>query len=205
MIIRAEPKMKNIFKKMIMILSGVLLFWIALTIWVEYSGGEKTSFVGNRSSSKKALIVYNPDPIYNLDEQVCEKFAEGLAGQDFYIKVATVKSANKDLKEYDLYVFCANTYNWSPDWLINDHIRNHSKLDNKKVVTITLGSGSTKRAKRLLEQVILSKNADLLYSGAFWLLKPNDEERMAEKNTKVATDMAGDLGSEIGLKLSAFN
>jgi len=176
----------------------VLILWLILTVWVQYAGGEKAAIVGNEDAAKRALIVYNPDPFYNLDEQVCKSFAEGLVGHGFTTKVATVKAAQNDTEDYDLYVFCANTYNWSPDWLIQRFIKKHPNLEVKNAVAITLGSGSTKRAKRLLETALCNRDVVLLDSREYWLNRPNDENRMEEKNAKVVNDLARQFGDEIG-------
>lgn len=189
---------------MIFVLTGILIVWTALTIWAEYSGGSKVVTIGNNSSFKNVLIVYNPDPIYNLDEQICENFAKGLANENFNVKIATVKVAKKELNHYYLYVFCANTYNWAPDWLVKSYIEKHPHLKDKNAIGITLGSGSTERSQRILEETINSKQAKLLDSKTYWLLKPNDENRMKENNIKVALDMAEKFGTEIGKKINSI-
>jgi flavorubredoxin len=194
--------MKKYLRKVIFILIGISIAWTVLTIWVEYYGDSKEVFVGSNSSSHEALIVYNPDPIYNFDEQICVNFANGLSNQNCYVKVATVKAAKKDTLDYDLYVFCANTYNWAPDWLVKDFIEKHADIKGKKVVAITLGSGSTEQAMMLLEKSINSRQAKLLDSKTYWLLKPNDEKRMEEKNVAVAIDMAEKFGSEMGIRIN---
>lgn len=180
---------------------GFLAFWTLLTFWVEYAGKQKLEVIGSDGSTKKALIVYNPDPLYNLDEQVCKGFAAGLTAQGISATIATVKMAKKDRTDYDLYVFCANTYNWAPDWQTVKLIKQIPHLDNKNVVAITLGSGSTARAKRKLEEAISARNANLMGSKTYWLLRPNDENRMEEKNNLVATDMATQFGLVIGKSL----
>ena len=197
---RRKFKINRSLRNTGLVLLGIFAVWTALTFWVEYSGIEKVVFEGKDDASKKALIVYNPDPIYKLDEQVCISFAKGLSAHDFRVKIATVEGAKKDTVPYDLYVFCANTYNWAPDWLIKNYIQGHSDLSQQNVVAITLGSGSTSRPKRILEEAINSKGANLLDSRTYWLLRPNDEERMEEKNVEVAKDLAFKFGHEIGEK-----
>jgi hypothetical protein len=62
------------------ILILILAFaWFLLGIWVNYSGEQKLRYVGDIEATKRALIIYNPDPIYNLDEQLSLSFAEGLS------------------------------------------------------------------------------------------------------------------------------
>jgi len=190
--------MKKILRKVSYVAVGILLVWTILTVWAQYTGAAKTLSFGDASSSKKALIVYNPDPIYNLDEQVCIAFAQGLVTQDFHATVATVQS-QKAAQGYDLYVFCGNTYNWAPDWLITNYINNHQEaFVNKKAIAIMVGAGSTKRAKRLLQQSIKKTNAHLVDARTYWLMRPNDETRMEENNNKVAQAMANAFGVQIG-------
>jgi len=182
---------------------GIILFWMVLTIWANNSGNDRALSLGSETSTYTALIVYNPDPIYNLDEQVCHAFAEGLKETGFYSQLASLDYEGIDTKQdYDLIVFCANTYNWAPDWKTTKFIANYPDLANQNVVALTLGSGSTARAKRLLEKAINKRNANLIESKEFWLMKPNDETRMDESNVAVATDMAQDLGLHVGLFLS---
>ncbi len=195
--------MNKRLKKWGYIFIGIILFWMVLTIWANNSGNKQLLTVGDEDAKYSALIVYNPDPIYNLDEQVCTAFAQGLKETGFYSQVASLDYEDIDTqKEYDLIVFCANTYNWAPDWKTTEFIATYPELTDKNVVAITLGSGSTGRAKRLLDQAITKRNANLIESKEFWLMKPNDEARMDESNVDVATDMAEDLGLHIGLFLT---
>ena len=92
---------------------------------------KKPKTIGDENATKKALIIYNPDPLYNLDEQVCKSFAEGLGKHGFSSKVATVRLAPQESETYDLYVFCANTYNWAPDWLVTKYIKGHANRKGK--------------------------------------------------------------------------
>lgn len=190
--------MKKNTKIGLIILGVLLVFWVILTLWVEYSGEEKTIFIGNKDANLTALIVYNPDPIYNLDEKVCLAFANAVSGHGFYTKIATIKAAQQDLSKYDCYVFCANTYNWSPDRSIKKYIQNHLLLKNSNVVAITLGSGSTAHSRQILENLIVNKSAKLIHSESIWLLKPNDETRMEEDNVDVGMEKAVKMGHEVG-------
>lgn len=180
---------------------GLFIVWSLLTIWVNFVGTEKLSSIGDPLAAKKVLIVYNPDPIYNLDEQVCTGFAQGISQRGFIATIATTSLAELDTTEYDLYVFCANTYNWAPDWQIARLIKRHPALAFKNTIAITLGAGSTDRAKRLLESIILTKQGNLLESRSFWSLKPNDDNFPNENNIHLAVKMAKGWGEEIGQRL----
>lgn len=118
--------MEKSLRRIANIITTVLGIWAFLTIWVEVSGKKTTWQIGNPSSPQKALIVFDPDPFYNLDEQLCLAFGEELGANNYYVTIATA-SAAKILKNqpFDLYVLCANTYNWRPDWAISRLIKKH--------------------------------------------------------------------------------
>ncbi len=118
--------------------------WTFLTVWVERTGPKRSWQLGSQTAKKRALIVYDPDPFYNLDEQVSRSFGQALADEGLQVTVATVAAvSNTDNQPIDLYVFCANTYNFRPDWAVRDFIQKQTNLDGKSVVAITLGGGST--------------------------------------------------------------
>lgn len=183
----------------LVVLGLTLIIWMVLSVIVDKKGPEKTVIVGKHDAEDKAIIIYDPDPIYNLDEKVSRSFAEGLAKKGWVSKIVTVAAVNNVEEEpYDLYVFCANTYNWTPDKAIRDHIKNNGYLQGKKVVAITLGSGSTKRSQRMLENLIEEKQATLIDSRVFWLMKPNDESITGQRsNIKRAVEMANAFGKEV--------
>ena len=58
----------------IVVLSSVV--WILLTLWVQRTSANKTWQLGNAAKGPLALIVFNPDPIYNLDEQISLAFGQ---------------------------------------------------------------------------------------------------------------------------------
>lgn len=185
-----------------MLLGVIAIVWTMLTFYVQREGPEAMSSIGESVNNPKALIVYDPDPFYDLDEQVCTSFALGLAEEGWSSKVVSVAST-KDLgkETYDLYVFCANTYNWAPDRSVSNYIKDHQNLKEKKTVAITLGSGSTERSKRILEELIKQKEASLMASKTFWLMRLNDESRIKESNIKVAVETANAFGKQIAQRM----
>lgn len=194
--------MKKILNITLIGLSAILVIWTILTFWAEGIGTNKTWETGNPSSVKKALIVYDPDPFYNLDQQVCEGFGKALADSGWHITYATVAAASKmKADSIALYVFCANTYNWSPDWAVTGFIEKNVVLKDKNVVAITVGGGSTARSKRVLADIIKESGGILLGSETYWLWQPNDETRMEEPNSKIAVEMAEKFGEEIRVKI----
>ncbi len=186
----------------LVILGSTLIVWIVLTVVVGKKGPEKVAVIGMPNAGHKALIVYDPDPIYNLDEKISKSFAEGLSEKGWVSKVVTVAAAKNFEKEFfDLYVFCANTYNWAPDRAIRNHIKNNDYLQGEHVVAITLGSGSTKRSQRLLEDLIKQKDAILIDSRTFWLMKPNTESKTKRSNSKIAVEKANNFGKEVAERI----
>ena len=167
----------------------ILSIWIMLSLFVQMEGPYRKKEIGNKDARIKVLIVYDPDPFYNLDQQLCESFGKVLAANNFNVTIASVV-ATKELQIdlYSLYVICANTYNWDPDWAIIKFINKESSLLDKKVVALTLGAGSTKHSQKTLEKLIKHKKALLIDSKSFWLHKPNDETRLTESNVKVAQE-----------------
>ncbi|MES2849677.1 MAG: hypothetical protein V4685_11520 [Bacteroidota bacterium] len=193
--------MKKFAKWILYIAASVLLLWGILTIVAQMKGKPKAWVYKNAGASQKALIVYNPDIFYNFDEQVCKAFAEEIKNME--VTVATVAAADTiSNHNYGLYIFCANTYNWRPDWPTAGFIKNYPKLQNKPVVAITLGSGSTEASQKHFENIILSKGGKLIASRSFWLLKPNDESRMKEKNVAVCIAQVHEWAKEIVAKIS---
>jgi hypothetical protein len=181
---------------------GIAVFWVALTLWAQYSGGRHSATDCGQAAQPQVLIIYNPDPIYNLDEQVCTAFAQGLSAQNVCAKVSTVKEARKDENSYAMYVLCANTYNWAPDWGIANFIREDERVAGAKTVAITLGAGFTDRSQRVMEELLAERGAVVLASKAYWLMRPNDENRLDEPNVNVACDMASELGKELAAQLN---
>ncbi len=189
--------MRNLSKVMVITSLSIAAAWALLTWWAESAGPKGSWALGDSASPKKILIVYDPDPFYNLDEQISRSFGQGLADQGMYVQVATVQSARELADQaFDLYVFCANTYNWRPDWAVSNFINQQVVLKGKSVVAITVGSGSTAAAQKALEKLILDRGGQLLDSRSLWLLKPNDESRPKESNVTVSVSMAYTWGEQ---------
>lgn len=161
--------------------------WIVLTLFVEATGPEKTWTFGNREGTEKVLIVYDPDPFYNLDEKVCITFGEEMANHGIQANIATVAAAKElNLESFDILVFCSNTYNWAPDWAISGFIKNQPTLNSKPVIAITLGAGSTGRSQKKLEDLITRKHGKIIDSRSLWLMRPNNELVRDKANVQTA-------------------
>jgi flavorubredoxin len=173
----------------------IAILWTGLTVWVEIPGKENTVNLGSKTDSMKVLIVYDPDPIYNLDERVCRGIAKGLNENHIQVVLATAKAAKKlNLQHFESLVICANTYNWAPDKAVVTFIKESGMISNKDVVAVTVGSGSTAEARQKLEKSLNAAGANIILSKEWWLMRPNDESRMEEKNVDVAVDQAYHTG-----------
>jgi hypothetical protein len=176
----------------------LLVLWGVLTLYVEQKGPERNVDLGNVNGNRNALVVFDPDPFYNLDEQVCRAFGEGLALNNFRVKVASVTTAEKLRKDdYDLFVFCANTYNWRPDWAITSFAKEVIRLEEgKPVIAITLGAGSTESAEQALAKLVVNSGGKLLNSYTLWLWRPNNSQTSKYSNVEVAVSRAFEWGTE---------
>ena len=196
--------MRKIINKTLIGLLVLLAIWAFLTLWVERKGKSKTWETGDPATLQKILIVYDPDPFYNLDQQVCAGFGKAFEDGGWHITFATVAAAHKMATDsFTLYVFCANTYNWSPDWAITSYINENVVIKERNVVALTVGGGSTTRAKRIFENVIKESGGILLDSKEYWLWRPNDKFRLKEPNGKIAAEMAKKFGGEILAKIKS--
>jgi hypothetical protein len=173
----------------------VAIVWTLLTVWVMAPGKENVTIIGDRSDSVRVLVTYDPDPIYDLDEQVCRALAKGLAENHIGVVIATTESARKiDIRPFRSVVICANTYNWSPDRAVIQFVKDCGDLDSKDVIAITVGSGSTAKAREKFERELRLAGANIISSNEWWLMRPNDESRIKENNVEVAVDQAYHLG-----------
>jgi hypothetical protein len=181
----------------------VIIGWAALTIYVEIAGPSKQWRLQGENAKNTALVVFDPDPFYNLDEQICISFGEALKESGFNVYVATVVGAEQfKSSEFDVIIYCANTYNWRPDWSITSFIKDNKKfLTDKNCVAITLGAGSTETSQKYFEEVIENNGGKLIASYSLWLWRPNDETKMEQPNVDVAVDMAHTWGKQIAQKI----
>lgn len=161
------------------------------TFYVEQEGAEFYKEFDILDGDKNAIIIFDPDPIYDLDAQVASEMAKGFNDRKINATVASVSIAESiSLRDYDLVVLIANTYNWRPDRMISKYIAKSKYLLHKKVAALTLGAGSTKSASRKLTSLIDEQGAELIASEMLWLLKPNDETDPDAPNVAKAKEKA---------------
>jgi len=179
--------MKKFLKVTFFTMTAILTGWCVLTIVVERKGPKHSWSFGDSNSTEKVILIYDPDPFFNLDEQVCKEFGKVLSENGISARVVTVAAAGDiTLSSFDTYVFCANTYNWGPDLAVSNYIKEQNSLHNKPVIAITLGGGSTKLSQERLEQLIINQGGKIIDSRSIWLLRPNDENNSEDSNIQVA-------------------
>lgn len=190
---------RSIMKNTMIVITLISAFWVLLTFYVQNFGNEVSLQIGDESTCvRNALIVLNPDPIYDFDKQICMSTASGLNTRNICSKIVSVENAPRDVSKFDVVVFCSNTYNFQPDWKVTKYIK-RIELSNIDVVAITLGAGSTETAQKSLEKLLVERNANILSSNSYWLLKPNDETRAKEDNIEIARVMAKQRAKQIFL------
>jgi hypothetical protein len=183
-----------------LVLIGII--WYLLTLYVQQPGGIYLKDITSQEAKKKAVLVFDPDPFYNLDEKLCNSFARALKERGFNAYIRSPQSLESSLLEdTDLLVLCSNTYNWAPDTEIRSFWKNYRLAEGQKTALMTLGGGATARARRIMEEAILNKNGFLVGSREFWTWKPNDEKRTDEKNSVVAQDMVYQWAIELSSQL----
>ena len=187
------------------ILAFIIIAGTISTFYVQQDGPEAIRVFGPYDADRNVLVVYDPDPIFNLDEQICYSIAQSLSECGWRATVATFITAEKmEYFDYDLYIYCANTYMYAPDRSIRRYIKNQGDLMGVDAIALTVGSGSTKRAQRLHEESIIQSGATLLDSKCYWIHRPNDENRLNESNVEVAVEMAYNFGKEINEMTNFF-
>lgn len=196
-------KKRNFFRYLQVTSILIAIGWTAMTFYVEATGPAKRWRLESTNGKNSALVVFDPDPFYNLDEQICISFGKSLKESGFDVDVATVAAAEQfKLNEFDVIIYCANTYNWRPDWSITSFIEDNKEfITDKNCVAITLGAGSTEASQKYFEEVIKDNGGKLIASYSLWLWRPNDETKIEQPNVDVAIDMAQTWGKQIVQKI----
>jgi hypothetical protein len=199
----SNMKKKIFIRYLIATIVLVIIGWTALTIYVEKTGPSRQWTLESENGQSTALVVFDPDPFYNLDEQVCLSFGKALAENGINVQIATVAAAEQlKSKKFDVIIYYTNTYNWRPDWAVANYIEDcNNTSQHISSVAITLGAGSTEASQKHLETVITASGGKLIGSYSLWLWRPNDEKKMKEPNVEVAVGMAYDWGKQIAKQI----
>lgn len=192
------------FLKIIGIFFSILLLsWITISCWVECEGKAFKLIMNGDPGFPEATIIFDPDPIYDLDKQLCLEFGKTLEAKGWKVNILTVAQTRLEPEiQGNYWLICSNTYNWWPDWSITRFIRTRMKV-GQSVIALTLGSGSTANSKRILEEKLLNAGAHITDSKSLWLLRPNDEQRLKENNVAVAKSMVNQWAGKLADSLTS--
>ncbi|WP_445384584.1 hypothetical protein ACT6NV_11450 [Robiginitalea sp. IMCC44478] len=189
--------MQKAFKITGRIVLSIAIIWGLLTLWVQQLRSGQTWEFPAENPKGAVLVVFNPDPIYNLDQQLALAYASTAQQQGWASSVATLAAADTiNPGRFDLFVFFANTYNWSPDRPTKQFIMAADWLAGRSVVPVILGSGSTARSGRVLRELLQQQGANIVQTTDFWLMRPNDEARTDLGNVAVAKLKTAELARE---------
>lgn len=165
---------------------GVLaVCWLGFTLFIQYANKPFEKKWNQKTSEETVLIVYHPDALNDFDKQLALVAGDRLAELGYTVILKTVSVRNIPYDRCDKLILISNTYNFAPDWSINQFVKDFD-IEQKPVLAVTLGAGSTSRSKLILEKRPKKKGVKLLDSETYWLLRPNDEANPDADNIEVA-------------------
>lgn len=123
----------------------------------------------------RVFVVYHPGRS-DLQEQAVTGFVDGLVEAGWRVELTTASDETPaDLRDYDLLVLGAQTYNWTPAQPIKDFVRRVGDLDGLVTVAIISGLGETTPADDDMRALIADANGTLLTIYNVWQMRPIDE------------------------------
>lgn len=167
--------------------------WLAMTAYVEREPAPSVRELGDRQGSHRAVVIYAPDPFYDLDRQVAEAVAGTLAPRGWETLAMSTSAAERLVPtlDYDLLVVVANTYNLAPDRNTRRLLGGLACAQGQPAVLLTLGAGTTARARSILEHYAARAGLDVLASVELWSWAPNEAALAREAGGQPA-DLPGD-------------
>jgi hypothetical protein len=188
--------MKKVLLVIVLVLGGA---WAAISIIVQVEGAYVHEELGTGKGARgKALILYHPSRDAHFAEDLTLALAQGLSESGFAVSRATMTAKTPAHPEgYAIVAVVSNTYYSAPD-KPTMHYLERARFDGMTAIGLIGGAGSTARAERLLDEALHHTNARVLGTRHFWIMRPNDEKRMAEPNRDVARDLARRFGAETG-------
>lgn len=174
----------------------LLLAAAALTVAVERERPFTLQKLGGPGRAGRALVLYHPSRDARFSDDLSLALAEGFKDAGFAVDRATLTSDTPTQPEgYALVGLVSNTYWWTPDLPTLRYLR-RARFDGLPVVGLMGGLGATDRSERILGERLLETAPLAVRTRSYWLLRPNDETRLAESNRAVAQDLARRFGKE---------
>jgi hypothetical protein len=172
-----------------------------VSVVVERESGYVLEPMGGVGEAK-GLVLYHPSRDAHFSDDLSLAAATGLWKAGLTVERATMTGATPaEPADYAIIVVVSNTYYWSPDLPTLRYLR-RARFDGIPVLGIIGGAGATARSERLLHEALLGTGGRVLSTRSFWLLRPNDEARMAEPNRAVAVEGAEIFALAIGRTVS---
>lgn len=122
-----------------------------------------------------ALIVYHPGRS-DLQERATSGFADGLVEAGWRVDITTPSAETiSDLTEYDLLIFGAQSYTWTPALPLKDYLQRVGDLEGKPVIAIISGLGETTPANSDMRSLLEEVNGSLIELYNVWQVRPIDD------------------------------
>ncbi|MCC7406271.1 MAG: hypothetical protein IT288_17895 [Bdellovibrionales bacterium] len=192
-------------KRLIAFTFALLVFAIGgISTVVELEADSRHEILAEGNTpGRSALIIMHPSWLDGFQEELTAAFASSLAANGWRVERMRARSDQiPELAHYQLIVIGTNTYYWRPD-LPTKRVLAQLNLENKRVVGIVSGAGSTDWAVASLRQLLVESHGEVLDVRPFWLWRPNDEMRMDEPNREVAVDLARQFGHWAAERMTA--
>jgi hypothetical protein len=87
----------KILRVLVVTIVIISIFWMILTYWVERKGTPYKEVLLGLDGGSNAVLLYNPDPIYDFDHQICSEFARGLQSKGWNATTMTVAQSDHKL------------------------------------------------------------------------------------------------------------
>jgi hypothetical protein len=171
----------------------IVVTWTIATYYVEQEGPIVFDDNSMSNEGRQALIVYDPDPVVHQDAEICQLISKGLLEANWNTTLASVQGIEDvGLDRYDLFVICANAYNFGPDRIVKNFISGGSFLKNKHVAVLAVGKLGHTKAQKELEKLVLSEGGILLDSQALESILTSKQEsnKIGQKATTIVRNWA---------------
>lgn len=193
-----RPSSRRLLQLALAVAGALLLAALAVvSVMVQREAAPEQQALGG-AGPRKALVLYHPSRDARFSDELSLALAAGLKDAGLAVERATLTAALPSQPQgYALLVVVSNTYYWAPD-LPTQHYLARARLQGQAAVGVIGGAGATARSQRLLEEALRASGAQVLGVRSWWLMRPNDENRLSEPNRAVALEKARAFGAEAG-------
>jgi hypothetical protein len=191
-------------KMILLILLGLFALGVVaiagITIWVQREAPHKRETL-YEGKAQKALVLYHPSRDAHFSEDVSIAVAKGFHDIGMSVDRETMTEATAAAhRGYAFLAVITNTYYGSPDRPTLRYLE-RARFGNTPTIGLTLGSGTTDRAQRILNEKLRRASTNTIDVRSFWISRPNDENRLQEPNRAVAVEMARTWAKQVALNI----